>query len=199
MNQEPEGGGCGAAVGPRNIVLIGFMGSGKSTVGRGLARLRGWRFVDTDVVIRDGAGGRAIPELFAEEGEAAFRDRETAALRAVCEGGRQVIATGGGAVLRPENVELLRRAGLVVWLTARPDVVVARTAHRVADRPLLAAGGEDLLAHVLRLLGERGPLYQAAAHLIVDTSDRPPPAIVQEIDRKAARRWHAPRQKGEPA
>jgi len=198
MNPEPgDGRARGAA--PRNIILVGFMGSGKSTVGRGLARLRGWRFVDTDAVIRDGVSGRPIPELFAEEGEAAFRDRETTALRAVCDGERQVIATGGGAVLRPENVELLRQAGLVVWLTARPDVVVARTGHRVADRPLLASGGGDLLAHVLRLLGERGPLYQAAAHLIVDTSDRPPPAIVQEIDRKAVRRWHAPRQKGEPA
>ena len=171
---------------PQNIVLIGFMGSGKTTVGRALARRRGWRFVDTDERIRR-AAGRDVPALFAEEGEAAFREREAEIVREVAAGQRQVIATGGGAVLRPENVSALRESGLVVWLTARPEVVVARTQHRAADRPLLAGGGGDLLAHVLRMLGERGPLYQAAAHVIVDTSDRVPSAIAAEIERRAER------------
>ena len=175
------------AVVPRNVVLVGFMGSGKSTIGRGLARRQGWRFVDTDDVVRRAAGGKDIPRLFRDEGEAAFRDRETCAIREAANETGQVIATGGGAVLRPENVTLLRAAGTVVWLTARPDVVVARTAWRAQDRPLLAEGGNDLLAHVLRMLGERGPCYQAAAHLIVDTSDRPPPVIVEEVRRKMLR------------
>lgn len=170
---------------PRNIVLIGFMGSGKSTVGRALAGRRGWRFVDTDEIIARTAG-RDIPTLFAEEGEARFRDREIQVVLGVSAGERQVIATGGGAILRPENVAALREAGLVVWLTARPDVVVARTRHRAQDRPLLAGGMADPLAHVLQMLGERGPLYQAAAHLIVDTSDRSPQTIVREIERKTA-------------
>ncbi len=175
----------------RNITLIGFMGSGKSTIGRALAQKRGWRYVDTDeVVVR--MTGRDIPSLFADVGEAAFRDRETDAVLGLTVGDRQVIATGGGVVLRPENVAALRAAGLVVWLTARPEVVVARTQHRAAERPLLAKGTDDLLAHVLRMLGERGPLYQAAAHLVIDTSDRSPLAIVSEIQRKAAR-WEQPK------
>lgn len=108
-------------------------------------------------------------------------------IRNVVASAEQVIATGGGAVLRAENARLLRESGVVIWLTARPDVVVARTARRAADRPLLASGGHDLLAHVLALLGERGPRYQAAAHLVVDTSDRAVSAVVEEILRKTFR------------
>lgn len=174
---------------PRNISLIGFMGTGKSTVGRLLARKIGWRFVDTDEIITRVAG-RPIPSIFAEEGEAAFRERETQAVLGAAAGERQVIATGGGAVLRPENTAALRQAGLVVWLTTRPDVVVARTGRRAAARPLLASAQDDPLAHVLKMLGERGPLYQAAAHLVVDTSDRPPQTVAAEIERKAAR-WES--------
>jgi shikimate kinase len=176
----------------RNITLIGFMGGGKSTVGRLLAQKRGWQFVDTDEVIVE-AAGRDIPSLFAEQGEAGFRGRETEAVLQVSRGERQVIATGGGAILRPENVAALRAAGLVVWLTARPDILVARTRRRAAERPLLAEGREDLLTHVLRMLGERGPLYQAAAHLVVDTSDRSPQVVAAEIERKAVR-WEDARE-----
>jgi len=173
---------------PRNIALIGFMGSGKSTVGRSLARRLGWRFVDTDAVI-ERAAGRSIPDVFRQEGEAAFREREADAVASVGAGEGQVIAAGGGAVLRRENADALRNAGLVVWLTARADVVVARTERRVSDRPLLAAKtGNDLLTHILTLLGERGPAYQSAAHLVVDTSDRAPDAIATEIVRKA-QKW----------
>lgn len=172
---------------PPNIALVGFMGSGKSTIGRILARNLGWQYVDTDaLVVR--MTGREIPALFADEGEAFFRDRETEAILGVSVGQNQVISTGGGAVLREENVAALRGAGLVVWLTARPEVVVARTERRAASRPILAASGErDLLTHVLTLLGERGARYQAAAHLIADTSDRPPESIAVEIARKAER------------
>jgi shikimate kinase len=166
-----------------NIALVGFMGSGKTTVGRLLADRLGWQFVDTDAVI-EGEAGRGIPDLFRVEGEGSFRDREARAIRGVCVGAGRVIATGGGVVLRPENVAVLRDSCFVVWLTARPEVVVERTQAAAATRPLLARGEGDLLTHVLTMLGTRGPCYQAAAHLIVDTSDRTPSAVVREIIRK---------------
>jgi shikimate kinase len=173
-----------------NIALVGFMGCGKTTVGRLLARDTGGQFVDTDAEI-ERAAGTDIPTLFRAEGETAFRDRETAAIRAACAGVGRVIATGGGAVLRPENVALLRAGAYVVWLTARPDVVVARVGAGAEKRPVLARGASDLLTHVLTLLGERGPLYQAAAHLVVDTSDRAPSQIAGEIARKYEREGRA--------
>jgi len=166
-----------------NIALVGFMGSGKTTVGRLLADRLGWQFIDTDAIIEQEAGC-GIPTLFQGEGEAAFRDRETRAVCAACAGANRVIATGGGAVLRQENVAALRDFCFVVWLTARPEVVVERTKAQAAARPLLARGADDLLTHVLTMLGTRGPCYQRAAHLIVDTSDRTPEAVAAEIVRK---------------
>ena len=171
---------------PRNIVLVGFMGCGKSTVGRALAGRLGkeWRYIDSDIRLAEVAG-RDIPTLFREEGEENFRRREAQILMGLGASERLVIATGGGAVLRDGNIPVLRSAGFVVWLTARPDVIVARTERREADRPLLAnRGGKDLLTHVLTLLGERSPKYQQAAHLVVDTSDRTPDNIAAEIERK---------------
>jgi shikimate kinase len=168
---------------PHNIVLIGFMGSGKSTVGRLVAELLGWTLVDTDtLVVR--LAGRSIPEQFADEGEALFRERESQIVLGVSAGERQVIATGGGVPLREDNAAALRGAGKVVWLTARPEIVVRRTASRRAARPLLDAADEEPLNHVLRLMGERGPVYQRLAELVVDTSDRPPMAVAREIVRR---------------
>lgn len=173
---------------PRNIVLIGFMGCGKSSVGKTLAaRLanHGWRFVDTDTRLAEVAGCD-IPTLFARDGEVAFRKREAQILCGLCAGERLVIATGGGAVLQDENVPVLQEAGLVVWLTARVDIVVMRTERREADRPLLANRGDnDLHTHILTLLSERAPRYQAAAHIVVDTSDRSLEHIAAEIERRA--------------
>lgn len=159
------------------------MGSGKTTVGRALADLTGWAFADTDDEIVQNAGGATIPELFARDGEAAFRDREAQAVQTVCMRENQIIATGGGAVLRPQNVQSLQNAGRVVWLTARPEVVVSRVEAARHERPILA-GETSLLTHVLTLLGQRGPLYQAAAHLVVDTSDQKPDALARHIARK---------------
>lgn len=166
---------------PANVVLVGFMGCGKTTLGRLLAERLGWKFVDVDAVVERTAGC-TIPEIFARDGEAAFRDRENRVLLGVCAGMRQVIATGGGAVLRDDNVAAIRSAGLVVWLTARPDVILARTRRRVGTRPLLSTD-EDPLERILRLLGERGALYRMASDRTVDTSDRPVRAVATELER----------------
>jgi len=160
------------------------MGSGKSTVGRLVAELLGWKLVDTDALIVRLAGC-SIPEQFAAEGgEVAFRDRESQIVLGVTAGLNQVIATGGGAPLREENAAALRGAGKVVWLTARPDIVVKRTAHRQGTRPLLAGVEEEPLTRVLRMMGERSPVYQRLAEMVVDTSDRPPMAVAREIVRR---------------
>jgi shikimate kinase len=166
-----------------NIALIGFMGSGKSTIGRQLAQQLGWRFTDTDSLI-ERVAGCTIPALFLRDGELAFRDRETEIVLGVTAGERQVIATGGGAILREENVAALRSAGLVVYLTARPDVLAERVSRRPGQRPLLTSGEEPALTQILRMLAERGPLYRKACHVLVDTSERSPQALAEEIVRR---------------
>ena len=188
---------------PRNIVLVGFMGSGKSTVGRALAERLRWPLIDTDHSIVQEAGGRSIASVFLEEGESGFRDRESDAVQSVCARSGQVIATGGGTAVRSENVFALRSAGVIVWLTARPDVVVARTRRAARTRPMLGSFPGDepvednvILERVLSLLAERAPHYQAASDIVVDTSDRPPVAIAAEIHRKAER-WE-PHQREAP-
>jgi shikimate kinase len=192
---HPES-GPDATLPPIRIALVGFMGSGKSTIGPLVAGALGARFVDTDSLVVDAAGGRAISRVFAEEGEAAFRDREARAVATACTlPGPVVIATGGGVVLRSENVRMLRDACTVVWLSVRPDVIVRRVgAGGAAHRPVLAAPGDtdapghrgapDLHKRVLSLLAERGPHYHGAAHLIVDASNDSPAAIARHIVRK---------------
>lgn len=142
------------------------MGAGKSTVGRRLARAWGRAFVDLDDAIV-AAAGRPIPELFADEGEAGFRDRETAALRAaLAEPTPAVVATGGGVVLRDENRALLGDRAVVVWLDAEVEALAARVGDGTG-RPLLA----DTPAERLRALDiARRPLYEAVADLRIDTS-----------------------------
>jgi shikimate kinase len=167
-----------------DILLVGFMGTGKSVVGKRLAARLGRRFVDLDEAIADTAG-RSIPEIFAAEGEAGFRERETAALQALVEeapepGEERVIATGGGVLGRDENLALLRRLGTLVCLTARPAVILERT-RPWRDRPLLA-GAPDPAAVVERLLAERAPRY-ALADRAIDTSERDVEEVVEEICR----------------
>jgi shikimate kinase len=166
----------------RNIVLIGFMGCGKTTIGRQLASRLEFGFADTDALIEARIGG-PIAEYFTRFGEDAFRDIESEVVSTVSSLANQVIATGGGAVLRDENRAQLRSGNAVVWLTARPDVVVARTERRRGVRPLLSTD-EDPLERVLRILAIRGPLYQSIADVIVDTSDRPVQRAVGDIVRK---------------
>lgn len=153
---------------PKNIVLIGFMGCGKSTVGRELQQRLGYPLVDMDHVIEERAG-KPITAIFADEGEAAFRDRETALLRELndSDAPRRIISTGGGVVGRAENRALLRELGYVVWLRAPTAVILERTAKN-RSRPLLQT--EDPAARIEALMEERRPLYEETAHLKLDTT-----------------------------
>lgn len=167
-------------------MLMGFMGTGKSEVGRRLAQRLGRAFVDTDEWIEARAGKR-IAAIFNEEGEAAFRRLEREAVAAAANRGDAVIAVGGGAVLDPENVRRLREGGVLVHLTARPEVVLRRIGDG-ASRPLLR---DDPEAAVARLLAEREPAYAAAADVVVDTSEHDAEQVVEEIQRAlaSAERW----------
>lgn len=166
---------------PRNIVLIGFRGCGKSTVGRLLADRLGWPFVDTDEQVV-AAAGRSISEIFAREGETAFRARETAVVLAVCARQRQVISVGGGAVLADPCRAALGAAGPCIWLTAPPEELCRRMQSdpgSAADRPPLTA--LPALDEVRLLLSRRTPLYAALAHIAVDTTGRTATDVAHEI------------------
>lgn len=151
---------------PKNIVLIGFMGSGKSTVGRELHQRLGYPLVDMDHVIEQRAG-KLITAIFADSGEAAFRDMETRLLEELADPAsqRKIISTGGGVIGRVENRRLLRELGYVVWLHAQAAVVAERTGKN-RDRPLLHT--DDPAARIVELLAIRDPLYAETAHLKVD-------------------------------
>ncbi len=168
----------------RNIILVGFMGAGKSSVGRELARLTGLRLVDLDRLIVD-RQGRPIKEVFAEEGEESFRGYETEALRSLADSDGLVVATGGGVVGRPDNWELMRRMGPVVYLRASWPVLRSRITG-CRERPLAAADrGEDQVEGLLR---QRLPLYEQA-DLIVDTDRKTIPEIAEEIRLEIKNRW----------
>jgi shikimate kinase len=159
------------------IFLIGFMGSGKTTVGRLLAQRLGWSFADLDDRVVQ-AAGMPIREIFAREGEPAFRRRETEALRAAAAERRTVLATGGGAACREENLRLMLEAGRVVALEVSPAEAVRR-AGAASGRPLLD-GAADPIAAAATLLSARKAFY-ARAHARVDTDGRPPARIAEEI------------------
>ena len=158
------------------IVLVGLMGSGKSTVGRRLARRLGLPFVDSDEEI-ERAATHSIPEIFDRFGEASFRDGERRVLRRLIESGPQVVATGGGAFMDPETRALILRTCLAVWLDADIDTLVARVARR-GHRPLLA--GKEPRALLLELAAVRNPVY-AEAHLRVPSDAGPHERTVERI------------------
>ena len=120
-----------------NITLTGFMGTGKTAVGRLLAKRLGWRFVDIDSLIVASAK-ESVAKIFIEHGEAVFRRLENRAIRQVVRADQQVIATGGGAFVNPENRRLLRAGGPVICLTASPKVILQRVTPTLARRPMLA-------------------------------------------------------------
>lgn len=163
-----------------NVVLFGFMGVGKTTVGKLLAPRLGYRFVDSDSEAEREAGMK-VSEVFAQRGEPAFRALERGVIKRLSRGDGQVIALGGGAVLDPRNVEELRRRGRMILLTASPEEISIRT-RRDNGRPLLA--GEDKLARIRGLLDERRERYLAAADMVVDTNGVPPIRVAEAIHGK---------------
>ena len=141
-----------------NIYLIGMMGAGKSAVGRPLAEALGYRFLDADDALEQVAG-RTIPEIFSTDGEAGFRELETAVLGQIAGWHSLVVATGGGVVTRPENWGHMRQ-GVVVWLDAPAPLLLQRLRADSTPRPLLQAG--DPRARLSELLAQRQPLYAQA-------------------------------------
>ncbi len=149
-----------------NIILVGFMGSGKTSVGHEIARRTGFRFLDTDelIVSREGA---SIPAIFRDKGEPYFRELESEIIAEVSYRTNLVISTGGGAVQNPENVRLLRQTGALVWLKTSPEVILRRTMSEQGARPLLNV--QEPLREINRLLRKRAAYYEQA-DLAVDTS-----------------------------
>lgn len=165
----------------RAVFLTGFMGTGKTTTGLHLAGQLGLEFVDTDDLV-EATAGRPITDIFAQDGEEAFRALETQALRQAVGGRRRVVATGGGIMLRPENVALMRAAGPIICLEATPATILRRTAHK-KTRPLIA--GPDPLGAINDLLRSRRALYAQADYTVsADTDERA--AVLRAITRALA-------------
>lgn len=162
---------------PGNVVLIGFMGAGKTVVGRALSERLGFPLFDTDRMVEEGAG-RPIAELWDDEGEAGFRAREHDAVLQACAGTGRVIACGGGAVLEIRNYGILKGAGTVVYLRA-PATVLRERVGIALDRPLLREEGA-----FDKLLAERQPAYESAADVIVDTDGKTPDDVAAEISER---------------
>lgn len=158
------------------IILIGFMGAGKSCAGAELCRRVPLPVFDTDAMI---VSKREMPvaEIFAKLGEATFRDDETEALRAI-PAGEALVITGGGCILREENVELMQRLGRLVWLRAEKETIFERIAHR-EDRPLLR--GHDPHARIAHFMEVREPLYRAAADHVIQTDALTPAEVAEAI------------------
>jgi shikimate kinase len=164
-----------------NLVLIGYRGTGKSTVAQRLALALGWDWVDADVELELRAG-RSIAAIFVEQGEPAFRDLESQVLADLAAGDRRVIAAGGGVILRPENRGILKRLGPVVWLQADADTIAQRVAAddtTLDRRPNLTVDGGR--AEIEQLLAARAPLYAQCADFSIETSGRTPDEIAAEV------------------
>src|SRR5574341_188263 len=163
----------------KNIILTGFMGVGKTSVGTRLAKDLGYAFVDTDTLL-EADQKITITEIFSTLGEPHFRDVEAGIIRQVLENEGQVVSKGGGAVIRDENRAAFKKAGLVVCLTARPEVIFERIKHET-HRPLLQT--PDPLARIRDLLAGREKFYHQA-DLIIDTSEKSVDDAVREIKEK---------------
>ena len=166
-----------ARLGDRSIVLIGMMGVGKSSIGRRLGSRLGIPFVDGDTEIEQ-AAGMSIADIFARHGEAAFRSGEARVIARLLNGGPQILATGGGAVMNEATRALIKERGVSIWLSAELDLLLRRISKRKAERPMLQT--DDPAATLRDLLATRQPIY-AQADITVQSRDMPHDAIVTEI------------------
>lgn len=164
-------------MGKNNIFLIGFMGTGKTTVSHELAELLGYEEIDTDarIVMKQ---NQSIPEIFDSLGEQAFRDMETALLRELGTERHKIISCGGGMALREENVVLMREHGVIVLLTAEPKTILARVKDNM-ERPILNGNMNE--PYIRELMAKRVPFYQTAGEVVIATDDCSPEEIAQDI------------------
>jgi shikimate kinase len=173
--------------GTNNVFLVGLMGAGKTTIGRSLAKRLELAFVDTDREI-EGRTGVSIPTVFDIEGEEGFRRRESEVIDMISRQNGQVIATGGGAVLRVDNRSKMRSGGIVVYLNVPPNILWERTRHD-RNRPLLQV--DDPLRRLEELYAIRDPIYREVANLVVDGGRMGAQNIVQTLVREIEERWKA--------
>jgi shikimate kinase len=180
QNGSPERASATAILGllgSRSIVLVGMMGVGKSSIGRRLAARLGVPFVDADTEIEK-AAGMSIADIFAGHGEADFRSGEARVIARLLDGGPQVLATGGGAVMNADTRAAIKAKGVSIWLSAELDVLLRRINKRKNDRPMLQTA--DPAATLRELLVAREPIY-AQADITVQSREVPHDAIVSEI------------------
>ncbi len=160
----------------KNIVLTGFMGTGKTAVGRELARMLDMKLIDIDTEI-ELSQKMTINDIFKNYGEGQFRDIETEMIRKISEEKNIIISTGGGAVLKQENMDILRKNGIIFCLNAAPETILERTG-RSDDRPLLKV--EDPMIKIKELLNYRKPFYEKAGAMLY-TDGRTPLQVAEEI------------------
>lgn len=161
-----------------NIALIGFMGTGKTVVGQVLAKKLNKQFIELDRLIEQKAG-RAIPEIFQQSGEIAFRELEIEATREVSRGTNSVIACGGGIVLNKINIDRLRESSVIICLTASPETILERVSNKEGQRPLLEVDNPALTIH--ELLRFRAPFYEQAADITIDASRLDIDAVAEQV------------------
>jgi shikimate kinase len=166
----------------KNIVLVGFMGTGKTRVGKALSKKLNYEFIDTDEIIERKANMK-IKNIFKKFGEKYFRDLESEVAKEVSELKNKVISTGGGIVLREENVKFLRKNGIVVLLKAKPEIILKRVG-KTTKRPLLSQDPQNAILQIKKLLKYRKPFYENAADIKIDTSNLSVKEVVEKILKK---------------
>jgi shikimate kinase len=161
-----------------NIVLIGYRGTGKSTIAKILsARLKWSRFNLDEAIVQE--MGMSIPQMVEKHGWEFFRDVEARIVEKASNKDKTIIDAGGGVVVRPKNIERLRQNGVIIWLKARPETIIRRIKVNT-DRPSLT-GKKSFLEEVQEVLAERAPKYQAAAHVAIDTDNLSPQDVAEKI------------------
>lgn len=159
------------------LYLIGFMGSGKSTVSRFLSQMLEIPKIEMDDLLAQRAG-KPITQIFAEDGEEVFRQQETALLREIGQGGPALISCGGGVVLRPENVEIMQQTGTILMLSATPETIFERVRHST-KRPIL--NGNMNVEFIAGLMAKRDPAYRQAAQVTISIDGKTSEEVAVQI------------------